>query len=214
VNTLIKILSGEKILEKIDSPINGRLIVKKDIPWGTYIQSGGLTQSGGVMKAVWKTVFSRVLKLKGKVDKALIIGLGGGDAARNIIKLWPGVILTGVDIDPVIVNLGKKYMGLNDQEVKIVIKDGIEFLENDKNKYDLICVDTYHGDLFPQKFESLNFAKLINKHLNKEGIAIFNRLYYGEKRKLAEKHETVLLKAFGQVTRVYPEANLMFICRE
>lgn len=205
-------LSGEQILERVESSFNGKLIVMRDIPWGIYIKAGGLTQSGGVMKAVWKTTFTQVKKDKSDAKSALIIGLGGGDAAKNIRKLWPGIKVTGVDIDPVIVDLGKKYMDLNDQEVEIVIKDGMEFIKKAKQKYDLICIDTYHGHVFPEKFESHQFVKLVIKHLERDGLAVFNRLYYGEKRKLAEKFEKVLIQEFGQVKRVYPEANLMFIC--
>jgi spermidine synthase len=213
VNRLVNLLTGSQILEEVDSEFNGKLTVMRDIAWGTYIQAGGITQSGGVAKTVWKTVLTRVVKEKFNVKKALIIGLGGGGLSGIIQRNWPGVGVTGVDIDPVIVEMGKKYLGLSEDETKIVIGDGLKFIKKDKNKYDLICVDTYHGQDFPEKFETMGFIKEVKKHLEKGGAAVFNRLYFGKKRILAEKFEKTLGKEFSQITRVYPEANLMFVCR-
>ena len=73
-------------------------------------------------------------------------------------------------------------------------------------------MDTYVGDEFPRKFESEEFLKLVKKLLSQRGIVIFNRLYYGEKRKEAVKMLKKLEKVFPGVEAVYPEANVMFVC--
>jgi hypothetical protein len=43
-------------------------------------------------------------------------------------------------------------------------------------------------------------------------MAVFNRLYYDEKRRQAEEFEKVLEDIFDEVERNYPEANIMFLC--
>jgi len=216
-NKITDFLSGLRIVEEVESPINGKLVVKRDLTWGTYIEGGGLTQSGGVASEVWETSLSKIRRGKVEIGNTLILGLGAGSIAKLVRKYWSDSKITGVDIDPVIVELGRKYFDLDKLDVEIVIADAYEQVNNGRwnlNSFDLICVDTYIGDSFPAKIESEPFIKGTRKLINKEGVGVFNRLYYGEKRAEAEKFEKKLERIFGSVERVYPEANVMFVCRK
>lgn len=209
-------LTGTQILEEVDSPINGKISVIRSLVFGTYVSVGGLTQSGGVLKNIWKKTF-KILKNKKtkKIKKCLILGLGGGTAAKLIGEFWPGAKITGVDIDPLMVKLGNKYLGLDKCGVNVVIgdaKDYVRLSSKSKRKFDLILVDLYIGDEFPKKFESEAFLKLILKLLSIDGTAIFNRLYSGDKRTKALKFGKKLERVFEKIDVVYPEANVMYIC--
>lgn len=213
------VLTGKKILDEVESPINGKLTVVKDLAWGVHIQDrNGLTQSGGVMKAVWKSTLKKVASRRKNVDRALILGLGGGDAARLVRKYWLEAKITGVDADPVIVDLGRKYMKLDEARVEIVIDDANKYLssniDNLKSNFDLVLVDMYVQDDVPEKFTSEKFIKDIKRLLAIEGLVIFNRLYFGEKRPEAMKFAEKLEKVFSSVEPLYPEANVMFLCRK
>lgn len=213
---LTKILAGQKVLKEIESPVSGKLTVVKSITWGVHIMAGGLTQSGGIAELIWKSTLKKLLRKKKQVETVLILGLGGGGIAKLVRKNWPEVKITGVDIDPVIINLGKKYLNLDKYGVDVVITDAYKFLNSKSkslsSKYDIICIDTYVGDEYPKKFESENFIQLVKSFLAKDGYAVFNRLYYGEKRKDAVKFGNKLEKVFANVEVLYPEANVMFWC--
>jgi len=168
----------------------------------------GLTQSGGVVSDVWRTTLWKIKKFK--IKNCLILGLGGGSAALLVKRFWSDAKITGVDIDPVMVELGKKYLGL--KKVRVVIKDAEDFIKKTKRKFDLILVDTYVGYEYPEKFEKDEFAYSVKKCLNKGGIAIFNRLYSGEKRAAVLRFGRRLEKIFSKVDFVYPEANLTLLC--
>ena len=205
-------------VEEVDSPMNGKLVVMRNFAWGTYIQINKLTQSGGVVKAVWKTTLKKISHQA--INHCLILGLGGGSAAQLVRKNWPEAKIVGVEIDPLMIELGAKYLELGTSAVDIKIEDAFRFVKKESKqslplrggKYDLILVDTYVGDEFPRKFESEEFLKLVKKLLSQRGIVIFNRLYYGEKRKEAVKMLKKLEKVFPGVEAVYPEANVMFVC--
>lgn len=206
-------LFSPKVLEEVDSPINGKITVLKSFGFGTYIQVGELTQSGGIVYDVWRESLKKVRKTKEEVGNALILGLGGGTNAQVIREYWPNTHVTGVDIDPIMVEMGEKYLGL--KEVKTIIRDASDFTADAvKNsfKYDLILVDTYLGDTFPEKLESDVFLKKVKKLLSPGGVAVFNRLYYDEKRPQAMKFGAKLEKFFAKVDYVFPEANLMLLC--
>ncbi len=203
-------LLGTKILEKRKSKFNGEIKVIRNLAFGTFIQAGGITQSGGIIENIWKPTLKKIRNQSLVINNCLILGLGGGSAAKLIRKFWPKAEITGIDIDPVMIELGKKYLGLN--KVKTEINDAYDFIVHSTkygvHRYDLVLVDIYQGREFPKKFEEENFFKLLTKF----NIVVFNRLYYGEKRPEAMKFGEKLEKIFPKVERFFPEANLMFIC--
>jgi spermidine synthase len=202
---------GTKVLEERKSKFNGNLRVVKSFGLGTYIQANGLTQSGGIVETFWKQTLKKVKSKNEEVKNCLILGLGGGTVAKLIRKSWPEAKITGVDIDPVIVELGEKYLGLNRKEIKIEIGDALLVSKRLKNKkFDLVVVDLYNGDEFPKKFEDEKFLR----SLTKNKLVIFNRLYYKEKKIKALEFGKKLQKFFGKVEYFYPISNLMFVCSE
>lgn len=205
-----------KVLEEYVSPFNGEVKVVKDLAFGTHIKAANLTQSGGIIRSIWKTVFRKAHANDWDVSRALILGLGGGTLVQVIQKHWPDAQITGVDIDPLMVEMGKKYLKLNPDEVQIVISDATKFCKKQirlNKHYDLICIDMYNGDIYPPQFEEVEFLKMVKKLLSDDGVAIFNRLYYGEKRKLSVTFSKKLSAVFSTNDAIYPEANVMFVCR-
>jgi spermidine synthase len=210
---IIDLLSGQKVLEERKSRFNGEVKVIKNLTFGTHLQAGGITQSGGVVKGIWKSTLKEIKKKNKKIKNCLILGLGGGTLAGLITKEYPKTKITGVDIDPVMVRLGKKYLGL--KGVKVEIADAYDWvIKNRGRDFDLVIIDIYQGREFPKKFEEEKFLKLLMRMLRENGLIIFNRLYYGEKRKEAVKFGKKLESIFPKVEYFYPEANLMFICYE
>lgn len=193
---------GTKILEEMESKYNGHLRVLKTFGMGTYIQSNGLTQSGGIVESVWKSTLRQIKK---NCENILILGLGGGTLAKLLRKKYPSARITGVEIDPLMIELGKKYLDLDNFDIDIKITGARKFKFA---KYDLVIVDMYNGDNFPKEFEKETFLKKLRKF---ETI-IINRLYFGDKRPDTVRFGNRLEKVFSKVTWFYPEANLMFIC--
>lgn len=202
---------GVKVIEEINSKINGKIKVVKSLAFGTYLQVDNLTQSGGVVYDIWKETLNKLPNSKLIINDCLILGLGGGSAAKLIRKYWPKAKITGVDIDPVIVELGKKYLGL--EGLSIVIADAKDFVEGTKANYDLIIIDTYLGDSYPRQFESDAFLNHISALLNNKGLAVFNRLFFDNKRSEAVKFGNKLERIFPEVEYFYPQANMMLICK-
>lgn len=196
---------GTRILENTTSQYNKNIKVVRSWGLGTYIQVNGLTQSGGIVENIWLSTLKFVKKRFPKIKTILILGLGGGTLVKVSKKYFPESKITGVEIDKKMVELGKKYLDLNDAEV--IIKDAINYKSN--QKFDLVIVDLYTGDEFPKKFESDSFLRSLTKH----GLVIFNRLYYKEKILLADSFKNKLENLFSEVVAYKPQANIIFICR-
>lgn len=200
---------GTKILEEGESKFNGHLKVVRTLGLGTYIQADGLTQSGGIVKSIWKASLKKIRKRD--VRSVLVLGLGGGTVVNLIKEFWPNAKIKGVDIDKKIVDLGIKYLGLNKADVDVKIGDAQNYSPGGK-LFDLIIVDLYNGDNYPKKFATEKYMHFIKSLVNKSGMAIFNRLYYGDKRPETVKFGNKLTKIFSNVEWFYPEANLMLLC--
>lgn len=214
---IVDFFKGVTVLEEVTSPVNGKISVVKSLGLGTYFQVGDLTQSGGIVYEIWRTTLKKIKSKVSEPGSILILGLGGGNCAKLSRKLWPFGQITGVDFDEVIVNLGKKYLGLGDVNADIVVSDAYEFIEKsvtEKKEYDLVIVDLYVGQEFPVVFESDVFLQNIDKILSRNGVAVFNRLYFADKRPQTVKFGNNLEKIFGKVEYFYPEANVMLICNK
>jgi spermidine synthase len=209
---------GTKILEEKESRYNGHLKVVNTWGMGTYIQAEGLTQSGGIVEDIWKQTLNKIHRSQFTVHNSLILGLGGGTVANLIRKNWSAATITGVDIDPAIVDLGKKYLGLCDAGVKIEIADASDFLTRNSSplthSFDLIIVDMYQGDSVPKKVQTQYYMHLVSSLLSRSGIAVFNRLYFKKKREETIKFGRKLESVFKRVEKFYPTTNLMFFCRK
>lgn len=206
------IMLGTAILEERESKYNGHIRVVRTFGMGNYIQASGftptqsgLTQSGGIVESIWRSTLRQITNSKLQITNILILGLGGGTLAKLLRKKYPDAKITGVEIDPVMIELGKKYLDLDKYKIDIKVEDTNEFKFD---KYDLVIVDMYSGDNFPKEFESEEFLKKLSKF----PLVIINRLYYGDKRPDTVRFGNRLEKIFKKVVWHYPEANLMFIC--
>lgn len=198
---------GTTLLEERESKFNGHLRVVKTWGMGTYIQAGGLTQSGGIVESIWRSTLRQIHSKDSAIQNILILGLGGGTLAKLLRKKYPDSKITGVEIDPIMIELGKKYLDSDKYNIDIKICDASNYSLLTIN-YSLVIVDMYSGDNFPKEFESDEFLKKLKKF----PIVIINRLYFGDKRPDTVRFGNKLEKIFKKVEWFYPEANLMFIC--
>lgn len=203
---------GTKVLEETESKYSGKLTVVQTWGMGKYIQAGGLTQSGGIVETIWKSTINKVYRLKPIAKNITIFGLGGGTVAKLLRKKYLDSQIVGIEIDSKMVELGKKYLKLDEYDVDIKILDASKY-KLKKNSQDIIVVDVYQGNIFPKVFESDDFIKSLKDSLKDDGLLIINRLYYGEKRPDTVRFGNKLEKIFDSVIWHYPEANLMFICK-
>ncbi len=198
---------GPKIIERRRSEYSGD--VKVISGWGyKYIATGMLTQSGGLVKEVWEGVLSKY----GQKNKSwLILGLAGGTIAKTISdKLRPEKI-TGVEIDPLMIDLGKKYLDLTKIPcLEIINADAHSYIMNQKSCFDFILVDMYYGDQLPVFVYSDKFLRKL-KLLG--SCVIFNHLFYDpEKQAKAGDLVEKLKIIFPRVELARKLTNLLIIC--
>jgi spermidine synthase len=80
----------------------------------------------------------------------LHLGMGGGTLSRAYLHAYPGLRVHGVDIDPEMVRLGRRFLGLRDDpRLSISIEDGRAYLLREPaERYDVIVWDLFQGGVF------------------------------------------------------------------
>jgi spermidine synthase len=109
-------------------------------------------QPGSVVTgSVWDAIAAPLLGLPARRRRrVLILGLGGGSAARIVRAIAPEAEIVGVELDPAVLNAAREHLDLDELGVEVVLADALEFLRDDtrddKGRYDAILEDVFVGE--------------------------------------------------------------------
>ncbi len=81
------------------------------------------------------------------MEKVLVIGGGDGGTVRELLRYDKIQHIDMVEIDEMVCDVAKEYLptlscGLDNPKVTLYYEDGIKFIKDKKNKYDLIIIDS------------------------------------------------------------------------
>lgn len=142
------------------------------------LDSEHVNYSFGALHKVFQKAFERIKPDILSFKRTLVLGFGAGSVAyilQKELKLKGDI--TGVEIDPDVIELARKYFGLEDlQNLKIEIEDAYDYVSREKKKYDLIVVDLFIDHLIPEKFDQENFLIQLERLLKKGGTLLYNRM--------------------------------------
>jgi spermidine synthase len=135
--------------------------------------------------------------------RILMLGLGGGSISTYLGRAMPNAIIDTVEIDPGVIAAAKKYFGLRDHaRVRYLAGDGRVMLRRNRQTYDVILVDAYHGGYVPFHLLTKEFYELVKERLAPGGVAAFNvhdgnKLYVSTVKTLASVFPDVHLYPSG-----------------
>lgn len=112
----------------------------------------------------------------GELDSLLILGLGCGAQAKIYNKVYKVNKITGIEIDPLIIELGKKYFDLNDVNLSTINDDAYLFPDKTTATYSHVIVDVYKKNMFDKNCQSLLFFNKIRSKLSSNGTLFINKL--------------------------------------
>jgi spermidine synthase len=160
-----------------DTKFNHRISLRRYFLQPTlYVD--GLIESGDILTHIWKTGIKKLVPRHFTPRSILILGLGGGSNTLLVSRLYPKARITAVEIDPLMVEIGQKYFGLNKvKNLHIVVADALDFAANldSHSMYDLILVDCFEGKYIPKKLEDLGFLGTLKDHSR---YTLINRIHW------------------------------------
>ncbi|MGZ5445412.1 MAG: spermidine synthase [Thermoanaerobaculia bacterium] len=139
-----------------------------------------------------------------KIRRVLMIGLGGGTAARQFARFYPDAVVDIVEVDPLVVDVAKRYFGVTPAErLRIHIADGRTFLARSREQWDLIIIDAYtvnrYGDTIPAHLTTREFFTTVAARLGDGGIVHFHCAFADSK--LSAAIHTTMASVFPSVLR-------------
>ena len=104
-----------------------------------------------------------------------ILGLAGGTAARQYTAAFGDQVqITGVEIDPDILDVAHRYFHLDSPNVHPVVGDARYWLETQAGLYDVIVLDVYQQPYIPFHLTTREFFSSVRKHLKPGGVVVVN----------------------------------------
>lgn len=136
--------------------------------------------------------FISLTAIEQKPEKVLFIGLGAGIMPMFLRRIYSETKMDIVEIDPAIEPIAKKYFGFNpDKNMETITKDGRVFVNNTKEKYDIIYIDAYNASEIPFQLTTLEFFQKIKSCLKPDGMMVANIANFGKMDFIFSEIETV-----------------------
>lgn len=105
----------------------------------------------------------------------LIVGNAAGTAARAYARYRPEAHVDGVEIDPLVTSVGRRYFGMRDlPNLDVHTADGRPFLLHSNDRWDVIHIDAYRQPYIPFYLTTREFFDLARGHLNPGGVVSIN----------------------------------------
>jgi len=111
----------------------------------------------------------------GQVDDLLVIGLGAGTIPKLYTELFgPEVHIDGIEIDPGVIEVGRRFFDMNEPNLNPVTEDGRYFLRRTDRIYDVVAIDAYRPPYIPFQLTTVEFFRELKDKLSADGLVVLN----------------------------------------
>lgn len=107
-------------------------------------------------------------------EKVLVIGNAAGSIPRLMTSFYPDVQIDGVEIDPGVVDAGRRYFDMNEPNLTVHVADGRPFLKTSDESWDLVAIDAFRQPYIPFYLTTREFFEEIRDHLADQGVVMIN----------------------------------------
>src|SRR6476661_5292281 len=104
-----------------------------------------------------------------------MIGYAGGTVGRAYGTFWPATNVLGIELDPEVTAIGRRYFGLaSNPRVSVATADGRPYLATHTTRYDAIFLDAFRQPYIPFYLTTQEFWRLADERLRPRGMVMAN----------------------------------------
>jgi predicted membrane-bound spermidine synthase len=119
--------------------------------------------------------FNAVPYTPDRIKNVCIIGLAAGTIAHQYTTAFGnGVQIDGIEIDPKIVDVGRRYFDMTMPNLNVIIEDGRLALHQSTKHYDVVGIDAYRVPYVPWNLTTVEFFGDVRDHLTADGVVVIN----------------------------------------
>ena len=173
------VAAGEQVLFRKDTQYH-RITVTEDattrhLRFDKSHQSAMDLKDGFTSRIKYPDYLHLPMALNPNAKKVLVLGLGGGTITKRYWRDYAGVKVDSVEIDPVVVDVAKRYFGLpEDDRLRTFTQDARRYVQTHEDTYDIIIVDAYYNDALPFHLTTEEFLREVKSRLNPGGVLAYN----------------------------------------
>ena len=106
--------------------------------------------------------------------RVALVGLAGGTVARQFTAIDGPIPIDGVELDPKIVDVGRRYFHMTEPNLHVTVADGRYWMATRAGRYDVILVDAYRQPYIPFYLTTREFFESAKAHLQPDGVVAIN----------------------------------------
>lgn len=109
-----------------------------------------------------------------EVESLGIVGLAAGTISKQYTAVYGPIPIDGIEIDPEIVDVGRRYFDMTEPNLNVIVEDGRWALEHSARRYSVVGVDAYRLPYIPAHLTTQEFFQSVKAHLTDEGVLVIN----------------------------------------
>ena len=109
-------------------------------------------------------------------ERVLVIGLAAGTVPNLYTDIYGPVEIVGVELDPQIIEVGRRYFDMTQANLTAVAADGRRWLQDQPQDavFDIVLVDAYRPPYIPFHLATVEFFQLARAHMGERGVLAIN----------------------------------------
>lgn len=138
----------------------------------------------------------------GSVERLGLVGLAAGTVARQYTDVFGPLPIDGWEIDPLIVEVGRRYFDMRQPNLNVYVEDGRWGLVHSAERYSVIGVDAYRLPYIPWHLTTREFFQEVHGRLLPDGVLVINVGRTPDDRRLIEAMA-------GTIGSVFPSVHVV-----
>jgi spermidine synthase len=106
--------------------------------------------------------------------RVAVLGNAAGTTARAYGQFFPATRVDGVEIDPKLSEIGRRYFDMNNPRLHLYHEDARPFIRRIDADYDVVSVDAYRQPYIPFYMTTVEFFEEVRGHLTHDGVVVVN----------------------------------------
>lgn len=113
---------------------------------------------------------------KVRPQNVLLIGLAAGTVSELLTDIYGPIPITGVELDPQIIEVGQRYFEMNQPNLTAVAADGRHWLARQPAdaQWEMVAIDAYRPPYIPFHLTTVEFFALVKDHMSERGVLAIN----------------------------------------
>ncbi|MBP6015895.1 MAG: fused MFS/spermidine synthase [Candidatus Promineofilum sp.] len=128
-----------------------------------------------------------------------VIGLAAGTIPKQFTRVFGPLAIDGIELDPMILDVGRKYFALNEPNINALVGDGRYTFAGLSGPYDVVTIDAYKVPYIPWHLTTREFFTEVSEKLSRTGALAVNVGSVPGDRRLVDAVATTLLSVFPAV---------------